>query len=121
METRWRVNILSSTAYVGECVTAHFPERKLILPRDATTRGHDFIISPHPRCKNLLIATGGSFHGWKFFPIIGEYVVKMLQGKLEPEYADIWAWDRDHKMSNQVANPTYDIEGDIGHWIKADK
>ncbi|OHE90952.1 FAD dependent oxidoreductase [Colletotrichum orchidophilum] len=83
---------------------------------DATTPGHDFLISPHSRCKNLYIATGGSFHAWKFFPVIGEYVVKMMHGKLEPEYADMWAWDR--KPGGQVANATYDIEGDLGEWIK---
>ncbi|RAL58929.1 hypothetical protein DID88_009220 [Monilinia fructigena] len=39
---------------------------------DGITPNQDFIISPHPRCQNLYIATGGSFHGWKFLPIIGD-------------------------------------------------
>ncbi|KAH7113429.1 hypothetical protein EDB81DRAFT_873546 [Dactylonectria macrodidyma] len=41
---------------------------------------HDFVISPHPHCNNLYLATGGSFHGWKFLPAIGGYVVDMIQG-----------------------------------------
>ncbi|KAG7131629.1 L-saccharopine oxidase like protein [Verticillium longisporum] len=60
---------------------------------DATTKSHDFLITPHPHCANLFVATGGSFHGWKFLPVIGEYIVDMLFGRLAPEYADRWAWD----------------------------
>jgi sarcosine oxidase / L-pipecolate oxidase len=43
----------------------------------------------------LFIATGGSFHGWKFLSILGEYVVDLLQGKLDPALQKRWAWDRD--------------------------
>ncbi|KAI1379904.1 FAD dependent oxidoreductase [Hypoxylon crocopeplum] len=62
---------------------------------DAVTPSEDFIISPHAACKGLYIATCGSFHGWKFFPIIGGYVVRMLDGTLEPELQSRWAWDRE--------------------------
>lgn len=58
------------------------------------TPNQDFIIAAHPHCKRLYIATGGSFHSWKFMPTLGRYVVKMLQGKLDPEHASRWAWDR---------------------------
>ncbi|TQN63818.1 L-pipecolate oxidase, partial [Colletotrichum shisoi] len=85
---------------------------------DTTTPRHDFLITHHPRCKNLFIATGGSFHAWKFFPVIGKYVVQMLRGELGPEYAETWGWDRD--AGGQVANSTYDIEGDLGEWIEED-
>lgn len=64
---------------------------------DGITPNQDFIISAHPRCENLYIATGGSFHGWKFLPIIGEYVVKMLDGKLDADLVKRWAWDRNQK------------------------
>jgi sarcosine oxidase / L-pipecolate oxidase len=69
------------------------------LSRDGITPNQDFIISDHPRCKNLYIATGGSFHGWKFLPIIGKYVVQMLDGTLEKDLVKRWAWDRDQKGS----------------------
>ncbi|KAI0172596.1 FAD dependent oxidoreductase [Hypoxylon sp. FL1284] len=62
---------------------------------DAVTPSEDFIISPHPASKGLYVATCGSFHGWKFFPIIGDYVVQMLEGTLEPDLRDRWAWDRE--------------------------
>ncbi|EGP87389.1 uncharacterized protein MYCGRDRAFT_109694 [Zymoseptoria tritici IPO323] len=87
---------------------------------DAFTTSADFIISPHTSwtspsspstpipssssitplstsysSNGLYIATCGNFHGWKFFPVLGKYVVKMLEGDLEPELANKWAWDRE--------------------------
>ncbi|KAG6204459.1 hypothetical protein E4U35_003405 [Claviceps purpurea] len=61
---------------------------------DAFTTSSDFIISPHVASRGLYIATCGSFHGFKFFPVIGKYVVQMLEGSLLPELAAKWAWDR---------------------------
>ncbi|KAF7510856.1 hypothetical protein GJ744_005956 [Endocarpon pusillum] len=62
---------------------------------DAFTTSSDFIISPHPASKGLYVATCGSFHGWKFFPVLGKYVLQMLEGSLSPELAEKWAWDRE--------------------------
>ena len=58
------------------------------------TPTEDFIICAHPHCSGLAIATGGSFHGYKFFPVLGKYVVQMLAGELDPALARKWAWDR---------------------------
>ncbi|KAH6894287.1 FAD dependent oxidoreductase [Thelonectria olida] len=79
---------------------------------DASTPTHDFLISPHPNCDGLYIATGGSFHGWKFLPVIGDYIADMLQGTLEPDFADRWAWDK-KGGDGRSANPTYQIVGDL--------
>ena len=65
-----------------------------VLARDAITPNQDFIIDRHPYCQNLSIAGGGSFHSWKFLPVLGKYVVQMLQGTLDSESASRWAWDR---------------------------
>lgn len=62
---------------------------------DAFTTSSDFIISPHAAADGLYIATCGSFHGWKFFPVLGKYVVQMLEGRLRPDLAAKWAWDRE--------------------------
>jgi sarcosine oxidase/L-pipecolate oxidase len=61
---------------------------------DAVTPTQDFIITPHPHCKHLYVATAGSFHGWKFMPTIGKYVVDMLDGSLDDALLKRWAWDR---------------------------
>lgn len=58
------------------------------------TPSNDFIISPHSACENLYVATCGSFHGFKFFPVLGKYVVEMLDGLLDPALQQKWAWDR---------------------------
>lgn len=75
------------------------------------------MITPHPHSKNLFVATGGSFHGWKFLPVIGDYIVKMLKGTLEKDLADKWAWNKDPSLRNQMANPTYTISGDLSELV----
>lgn len=37
---------------------------------------------------------GGSFHSWKFLPILGELIVQMLEDELDEELTRRWAWDR---------------------------
>ncbi|PKS05447.1 hypothetical protein jhhlp_008823 [Lomentospora prolificans] len=61
---------------------------------DAFTTTSDFIISPHSAAKGLYIAACGSFHGFKFFPVLGKYITQMMEGELSPELAERWAWDR---------------------------
>ncbi|KAK1753747.1 FAD dependent oxidoreductase [Echria macrotheca] len=62
---------------------------------DAATPSGDFIVSPHSGCEGLFVATCGSFHGFKFLPVIGKYVVQMLDGELDAELEKKWAWDRE--------------------------
>jgi hypothetical protein len=92
---------LKTTAYAGN---SSISLAKLFLfviadlgRRDAITPNQDFIVCPHPRCRNLFVATGGSFHAWKFLPILGKYVVQMLEGSLDPDMSAKWAWDRINK------------------------
>jgi len=61
---------------------------------DAFTTSADFIISPHSTSKGLYVATCGNFHGWKFFPVLGKYILQMLEGSLSSELTEKWAWDR---------------------------
>ncbi|KAI1181646.1 sarcosine oxidase [Nemania serpens] len=76
---------------------------------DCVTPSEDFIISRHPASEGLFIATCGSFHGWKFLPVIGRYVTRMLEGTLEPDLATRWAWDR--PLPGKVGKewPRYDL------------
>ena len=67
--------------------------------RDAETPDQDWVICPHPHSQNLFIATAGSFHGWKFLPILGQFVLQMLGGELDTEQAQRWAWDRKHRST----------------------
>ncbi|ATY66525.1 sarcosine oxidase [Cordyceps militaris] len=83
---------------------------------DASTPTHDFLITSHPHCEGLFVATGGSFHGWKFLPVIGDYIADMMQGTLEDDYTTRWAWDKD-VSDGHSANPTYSVVGDLQDWI----
>ncbi|KAB8067183.1 FAD dependent oxidoreductase [Aspergillus leporis] len=56
-----------------------------------TPEGH-FIITYHPDHPNLFLATGGSGHGYKFLPVLGDKIVDALEGKLAPELRDLWKW-----------------------------
>ncbi|KAL2756038.1 hypothetical protein ACRALDRAFT_2106189 [Sodiomyces alcalophilus JCM 7366] len=78
---------------------------------DAVTPTHDFLITRHGQSANLYLATGGSFHGWKFLPVIGKYITKMMEGTLDVEVAKRWGWDMDDVQCR--ANPTYDTEFDL--------
>uniref|UniRef100_L7IVU0 Sarcosine oxidase n=1 Tax=Pyricularia oryzae (strain P131) TaxID=1143193 RepID=L7IVU0_PYRO1 len=73
--------------------------------QDAFTTSSDFIISPHPAAKGLYVATCGSFHGFKFFPVLGKCVMQMLNGELTPELKQRWAWDRERP--DYLKNPEY--------------
>lgn len=52
----------------------------------------DFIISHHPSYTGLFLATGGSGHGYKFLPVIGDKIVDALEGTLDPALQKLWAW-----------------------------
>lgn len=45
----------------------------------------DFLIDRHPGESNVWIAGGGSGHGFKHGPAVGEYVAKLIDGAVEPE------------------------------------
>jgi glycine/D-amino acid oxidase-like deaminating enzyme len=49
----------------------------------------DFAIDQHPACENLWIAGGGSGHGFKHGPFVGEYVRQLIEGRatIEPRFA----------------------------------
>ncbi|KAK4141815.1 putative sarcosine oxidase [Dichotomopilus funicola] len=63
---------------------------------DAVSPNQDLIIDYHPKCANLVIASAGSFHSWKFLPNIGEYVVKRIFNTLDEDLVRKWAWDREN-------------------------
>jgi glycine/D-amino acid oxidase-like deaminating enzyme len=44
------------------------------------TSNGDFLIDRHPRMENVWLVGGGSGHGFKHGPAIGEYVAEMIAG-----------------------------------------
>ena len=49
------------------------------------TSNGDFLIDKHPEFENVWLVGGGSGHGFKHGPAVGEYVVEMMFGKRDPE------------------------------------
>ena len=49
------------------------------------TSNGDFLIDRHPRFDNVWLVGGGSGHGFKHGPAVGEYVAGMLSGDATPE------------------------------------
>ncbi|KAJ9640548.1 hypothetical protein H2204_003176 [Knufia peltigerae] len=79
----------------------HMADRPFIRTRlcwYCDTPTGDFLITYHPRHKSLFVATGGSGHGFKFFPVIGDKVVDAIQGNLDPVYARQWRWRCDEDL-----------------------
>ena len=53
------------------------------------TRNRDFLIDRHPALANAVIVGGGSGHGFKHGPAVGEYVANLLLGRgaTEPRFS----------------------------------
>jgi glycine/D-amino acid oxidase-like deaminating enzyme len=49
------------------------------------TETGDFLIDRHPEFDNVWIAGGGSGHGFKHAPAVGEHVAALVEGRAQPE------------------------------------
>ncbi len=54
----------------------------------------DFLITYHPEYEGLFLATGGSGHGYKFLPVIGERIVDCVEGRCPEVFRGKWGWPR---------------------------
>ncbi|KAJ9619297.1 hypothetical protein H2203_008626 [Taxawa tesnikishii (nom. ined.)] len=52
---------------------------------------NSFLIDRVPGVRGLVVASGGSGHGFKFLPVLGEHVVDVVEGK-DTEYTRMFAW-----------------------------
>ena len=70
---------------------AYFPELRNSALSEArvcayeNTSNGDFLIDRHPDIENVWIAGGGSGHGFKHSPAVGEYVAKLICKEARPE------------------------------------
>lgn len=74
---------------------------------------YHFLITPHPTHKNLKIAVGGSAHGFKFLPILGKYIVEMMEDTLDPEIAQQWKWRPGAKSGDYSTIPHQEVAKDL--------
>jgi sarcosine oxidase/L-pipecolate oxidase len=52
---------------------------------------NDFLIDHVPGVEGLVVASGGSGHGFKFLPVLGQHVVDVIERR-ETEYTRLFQW-----------------------------
>lgn len=58
----------------------------------ADTVDRNFLISLHPSLRNLVLAVGGSGHGFMHITSVGGFVVDAMEGKLEGRLKEAFKW-----------------------------
>ena len=83
-------------AEVRECLTRRLPALKDASVTEArvcqyeNTSNGDFLIDVHPEFENVWLVGGGSGHGFKHGPVVGEYVAARIDGSkegIEPRFS----------------------------------
>lgn len=80
--------------------STHTPSRWRLC-FDAVTPSEDWLLCchPDPQFSNMVVATGGSFHSYKFLPVAGKYVAKVLKGESCGEEKDrAWKWKTEEEI-----------------------
>jgi sarcosine oxidase len=90
-ETADRVVSQRGLRAMREHVRRYFPELRYsplaetrVCAYENTSNG-DFLIDRHPGIENVWIAGGGSGHGFKHAPAVGDYVAGLICGDARPE------------------------------------
>ncbi|KAF2213311.1 hypothetical protein CERZMDRAFT_111617 [Cercospora zeae-maydis SCOH1-5] len=60
---------------------------------------NSFLIDHVPNVEGLVVASGGSGHGFKFLPVLGEHIVDVVE-KRRTEYTELFKW-RDVPSGNR--------------------
>jgi sarcosine oxidase len=68
---------------------ANAPVLEMRVCQYENTSNGDFLIDRHPAFENVWLVGGGSGHGFKHGPVVGEYVARMLAGEgvREPRFS----------------------------------
>ena len=68
---------------------ANAPVMEIRVCQYENTSNGDFLIDKHPAFENVWIVGGGSGHGFKHGPVVGEYVARMIAGEQvrEPRFS----------------------------------
>ena len=75
--------------FIPELARSQIVYSRVCLYHD--TLDYDFLIDRHPEISNLTIACGGSGHGFKFMPILGELIASRVENVFHP-FAKRFQW-----------------------------
>ncbi|KAF5667285.1 sarcosine oxidase [Fusarium heterosporum] len=100
-KTRWTEESIHQVPLLGAQVVKTFVDEFLpeLMECEVSTRlcwytdsfDNQFVVDFVPNFQGLMVATGGSGHGFKFLPTLGEHVVDKIEGK-KNDYLDLWKW-----------------------------
>jgi sarcosine oxidase len=86
-ESGWK----AARAYLGQRLPrlAKAPVTETRVCQYENTSNGDFLIDRHPAFENVWMVGGGSGHGFKHGPVVGEYAAQMISGKgsVEPRFS----------------------------------
>jgi glycine/D-amino acid oxidase-like deaminating enzyme len=96
-DTHDRVPTAEDKATIKQMLTSRFPALQdqpilnaHICQSDNTVDGN-FIIDRHPEMENVWLVGGGSYHGFKFGPVSGDYIAHRVVGRdKSPELASLF-------------------------------
>lgn len=74
----------------------------------------DFIIDYHPEHSGLFVATGGSGHGFKFLPVIGDKIVDCILGQCPDAFWGKWGFKKGAEVQVKAWDQVVTEDGSRG-------
>ncbi len=96
-----RVVTSEGLAEVRQCLVKDAPVTEARVCQYENTSNGDFLIDLHPEFDNVWLVGGGSGHGFKHGPVVGEYVAARIAGSkegIEPRFS-LATKAREHKRA----------------------
>lgn len=80
----------------------------------------DFLVAYHPYWSGLFVATGGSGHGFKFLPVLGEHIADSIADKCTPVLKEKWAWKEVTDVERAIVTEDGSRGGQAGLILKTE-
>ncbi|KAH8666357.1 putative fructosyl amino acid protein [Xylariales sp. PMI_506] len=78
----------------------------------------DFLITYHPYWDGLFLATGGSGHGFKFLPVLGDKIADTVEKNCPSEFREAWGWRAATDVEKAIVTEDGSRSGRLGQILK---